>query len=342
MSGGDAAARPAAPTAERLEAALAPYLRAGCLLAVSGGPDSTALMHAAAAAPHAGLAVATVDHGLRPEARAEAETVARQADTLGLPHRILAWAGPHPRSGIQEAARAARYRLLAEHAAEIGAAFLLTAHTLDDQAETVLMRLARGSGPAGLAGMRPERNLGPGLVLARPLLAFPKADLVAWCEGRGIAYLRDPSNADERFARARLRRLRPLLEGEGLTAERLARLAERAARDDDALREIAQDALGRLAAEDARRLDGRALARLPAAVALRVLDLALTQAGGGEGRLERLERLLAEILPALAAGARLRRTFRGLLVAVDAGGTIRLAPAPPRRAAGPPELLGKG
>ena len=329
-------------TNERLEAALAPYLHAPCLLAVSGGPDSTALMGAAARAPHALLAVATVDHGLRPEARADAESVAHQARALGLPHSILAWAGPHPRSGIQAAARAARYRLLAGHAAEIGAAFLLTAHTLDDQSETVLMRLARGSGPAGLAGMRRERVLAPGLVLARPLLAFAKADLVAWCDARGLAYLRDPSNADERFARARLRRLRPLLEGEGVTTERLARLAERAARDDDALRKIAQDALARIASEDARRLDGRALAELPEAVGLRVLDLALAGAGGGEGRLERLERLLGEILPALRAGARLRRTFRGLLIAVEPGGTIRLAPAPPRRAAGPPELLGKG
>lgn len=328
---------------ERLNAALAPYLRAGCLLAASGGPDSTALMLAAAASRGpAALTVATVDHGLRPEARAEAEAVGRQADCLGLSHRILVWTGPYPRAGIQAAARAARYRLLAAHAAETGAAFLLTGHTLDDQAETVLMRLARGSGPAGLAGMRRERSLTPGLVLARPLLAFAKAELVAWCEAKAIAYQRDPSNADERFARTRLRQLRPLLEREGLTAARLARFAERAARDDDALRVIAADALARLASEEARRLDGRALAQLPEAIALRVLDLALARAGAAEGRLERLERLLGEIRPALAAGMPLKRTFRGFLVAVEGDGTIRLAPAPPRRAAGPTELLGKG
>ncbi len=234
---------------DALLAALAPHLTQPCLLAVSGGPDSTALLHAAAAARGpAALHAATVDHGLRPEARDEAEAVARQAEALGIPHTILTWApdGPPPGTGIQAAARTARYRLLAARAAEVGAARLLTAHTRDDQAETVLMRLCAGSGPAGLAGMRPERDLGAGLTLARPFLHLAKASLVAWCEARGAAYLRDPSNRDERFARARLRRVLPLLAAEGLTVERLVRLAERAARDDAALDRLAADALARL------------------------------------------------------------------------------------------------
>ncbi len=332
---------------DALLGALGPQLTEPCLLAVSGGPDSTALMHAAAAARGpAALHAATVDHGLRPEAREEAGAVARQAEALGIPHAILTWDpdGSHPGTGIQAAARAARYRLLAAHADEIGAKRLLTAHTRDDQAETVLMRLCAGSGPAGLAGMRVERNLGGGLTLARPFLALSKAALVAWCDARGIAYLRDPSNSDGRFARARLRRVLPLLAEEGLTAERLARLADRAARDDAALGQAAEDALDRLASpgEGAWSLDGRALAALPEAVALRVLDRALDRAGAPAGRLERLERLGATLLPALQQGRALRRTFRGFLIAADPQGTIRLTPAPPRAAIRGDDLLGNG
>lgn len=332
---------------DALRTALAPHLTEPCLLAVSGGPDSTALMHAAAEARGpADLRAATVDHRLRPEARGEAEAVARQAGALGIPHTILSWDpdGPHPGTGIQAAARAARYRLLAAHAGEIGAARLLTAHTRDDQAETVLMRLCAGTGPAGLAGMRPMRDLGAGLTLARPFLALSKADLVAWCDARGIAYLHDPSNRDARFARARLRRVLPLLAEEGLTADRLARLAERAARDDDALGRIARESLARLArsGEGTPVLDGRALAALPEAVAIRVLDRALDGAGARPGRLEGLERLAAALLPALRAGRASRRTFRGLLIAADPQGTIRLAPAPPRGAIRREDLLGNG
>ncbi|MBN6823114.1 tRNA lysidine(34) synthetase TilS, partial [Methylobacterium organophilum] len=173
------------------------------LLAVSGGPDSSALMHAAARlrdATGASLRVATVDHGLRPESGAEAEAVGRAARALGLPHAILTWAGAKPGTGLQDAARRARYALLAAHAEAVGAGLVLTGHTRDDQAETVLIRLAAGSGPAGLAGMRAERDLGPGLALGRPFLHLPKASLVAWCAARGVAYARDPANGDPRFA----------------------------------------------------------------------------------------------------------------------------------------------
>ncbi|MWV23426.1 tRNA lysidine(34) synthetase TilS [Methylobacterium sp. 2A] len=323
------------------------------LLAVSGGPDSTALMHAAAALGSR-VRVATVDHGLRPEARREAEGVAAAARALGLPHAILSWTGAKPGAGLQAAARAARYRLLAAHAAAIGADRLLTGHTLDDQAETVLMRLAAGSGPAGLAGMQAERALAPGLVLGRPFLALPKAALVAWCEARDIPYLRDPSNADPRFARGRLREAWPILEREGLTRARLARLAERAARDEAALRLAAEQALEAacLPAEGpALRLDGAMLAALPEAVALRCLDRALSRAGAAPRRLERLEALvLGSLLPALRGRAAIRRSLAGFLIAVDPAGRVSLTPAPPRRspakraalAAGASPLLGKG
>ncbi|MCJ2084686.1 tRNA lysidine(34) synthetase TilS [Methylobacterium sp. E-005] len=333
--------------------ALEPWLGGDVLLAVSGGADSRALMHAAAALG-ARVRVATVDHGLRPDARAEAEGVAAAARALGLPHAILAWAGAKPGTGLQAAARAARYRLLAAHAAAIGAERVLTGHTLDDQAETVLMRLAAGSGPAGLAGMHAARPLAPGIGLGRPFLALPKAALVAWCEARGIPYLRDPGNADPRFARGRLRAAWPILEREGLTPGRLARLAQRAARDEAALRAAAGQALdaARLPAADGTlRLDGTVLAALPEAIALRCLDSALTRAGAAPRRLERLEALVLEaLLPALRRRAAIRRSLAGFLIATDTAGLVSLDPAPPRRvraksaalAAGGSPLLGKG
>ena len=128
----------------------------GLLLAVSGGPDSTALLFLAARwrkKSKAKLTAVTVDHGLRKEARREAAAVGKLARTLGVPHRIVKWSGSKPKSGIQQAARKARYALLASAAKKAGASHILTAHTLDDQAETVLMRMARGSGIGGLGGM---------------------------------------------------------------------------------------------------------------------------------------------------------------------------------------------
>lgn len=321
--------------------ALRPWLRPGgthtILLAVSGGPDSTALMHAAARLrPEIPLYVATIDHGLRPEAALEAVSVGQAAAAIGLPHAVLPWEGDKPTTGLQDAARAARYRLLTTHAAALGADLILTAHTRDDQAETVLMRLAAGSALAGLAGMRPERLLAPGLRLGRPFLGLDKVTLVEWCEGHGIPFLRDPSNANPRFARARLRAAATALAAEGLTSARLARLAERAARDETALRRAAEAALA-----DATlpgpilRLDGSRLIALPEAVALRCLDLAITRAGGRGYRLERLEALVFEaLLPALHGGTSLRRTLAGYCISAERGCGVTITPAPPRKNAG--------
>ncbi|MEJ1938863.1 tRNA lysidine(34) synthetase TilS, partial [Nostoc sp. NIES-2111] len=156
----------------------------GLLLAVSGGPDSMALLALCAAwanerpdgQPRPPLFAATVDHWLRPEARDEAAMVAREASRLSVPHSVLDWAGPKPRTGLQEAARQARYALLAEEARRVGATDVVTAHHADDQAETILMRLVRGSGLDGLAGMAAERPL-DGVRLVRPLLGIPKSRL---------------------------------------------------------------------------------------------------------------------------------------------------------------------
>lgn len=328
----------------RIARALRPILDAATapvLLAVSGGPDSTALMHAAATlgAP-ARLFVATVDHGLRSDSAEEAASVGHRAIAQGLRHTVLTWQAPRRGTRIQAEARAARYRLLTRHAEQIGADCILTAHTLDDQAETVLMRLIAGSGPTGLAGMRSERRLTPGVRLLRPFLDLTKADLVGYCTAHALAFVSDPSNSDDRFARARLRRLWPVLEGEGLTAARLACLAARLARDDAALAASAAQLLGEISSVSGGKgfvLDGGRLAREPEALVLRVVDSALDRvAAGSDGepaarRLERLESLVIDgILPALARRDTLRRTLRGVLVSVGPSGRIRLTPAPPR------------
>ncbi|MFZ4533887.1 MAG: tRNA lysidine(34) synthetase TilS, partial [Alsobacter sp.] len=281
------------PISEDEAAGLLAPLRAfpSVVLAVSGGPDSLALLLLAArwarATPDArGLFVATVDHALRPESAGEAAIVGRLADGLLLPHTVLVWAGPKPVTGVQRTAREARYALLATHAQATGAGAIVTGHQADDQAETVLMRLLAGSGPAGLAGMRPARPLG-GLLLLRPLLDIPKARLVATVEAAGLQPVDDPGNSSLRFARGRLRRLMPLLAAEGLDRDRLLRLAQRAARAEAALASAASDAFARLARQKG---DGFVLdpgfAALPEEIAVRLLLRAceVAQAGSATGR----------------------------------------------------------
>ena len=307
----------------------------GILAAVSGGPDSMAMMHLLARwAPEdrPPLFVATVDHGLRPEAAEEAAFVAREAKALALSHRILVWTGEKPETGLQEAAREARYRLLVQHAQEIGASHLVTAHTLDDQAETILMRLAKGSGLKGLAGMRRERDLG-GIVHARPLLDRSKGELLALCETSGWRFVTDPSNADERYARVRWRRLMPLLAEEGLTADRLALLAERMAQADEALEITARQALesaGPEAGEGSFSFRAACLVREPFEIGLRILAQALARIGLETVRLQRLEACLERLRTAIPAGNPLRLTIAGALLDLDRSGRLRVRPEPPR------------
>src|SRR5262245_4147413 len=161
------------------------------------------------------LIAVTVDHGLRPEAKREALMVRKLARSLRIEHRTLRWTGRKPGTGIQAAAREARYRLLDGVSRKARGAPLLTAHTRDDQAETVLFRMMRGSGVGGLAGMR-HGNLLPGyegekIELFRPLLDIAKSRLIATLRTAKIPYAEDPSNADPRFARPRLRQLMPQL-----------------------------------------------------------------------------------------------------------------------------------
>jgi tRNA(Ile)-lysidine synthase len=310
------------------------------LLAVSGGPDSTALLFLMArwrAALVAGplLHAAVVDHGLRAGSRQEAEQAGAAAARLGVPHQVLRWSGAKPETGIEAAARAARYRLLLGHARRIGAEAIVLAHTLDEQAETVLMRLAAGSGPAGLCAMRPV-EMAEGVALLRPLLGVAKARLVATLKAEGLAFGEDPMNADPRFARPRLRAAGAALEREGLSAERLARLARRMARAEEVVAAAAA-AWGQQVALSGRkgRLDGRLLASGPEELALRVLGGVIAAAGAAEKslpvRLGRLESLWAELKSALDAGRPLRRTLAGAFIVAQSDGTVAVTAAPPRR-----------
>jgi len=337
------------------------------VLAISGGPDSTALIYLAARwqarqQPAPRLLAVTIDHGLRPQARREAAAVKRLAGKLGIAHRTLRWKGAKPSTGLQEKARAARYRLLraAAHAAK--AHCVLAAHTLDDQAETVLLRLARGSGLAGIGGMArvtsfaalvpPDppaapaaaaacgrgggRRREPGeVVLVRPFLGLQKARLVATLRAAGITYAEDPSNTDPRFTRARLRKLMPVLAEEGLTAHRLAHLARRVRRSEDALEAIVEFTAKRLGLDpDAGKLalDRHVLRAMPPDIVLRLLGRAIG-AIGDEGPVElgKLEALSDGLAAAMAGGAaRFRRTLAGAMVSLQRDSII-IERAPPRR-----------
>lgn len=299
------------------------------LIAVSGGPDSLALLWLAQqwrAARGDGpmLHVATVDHGLRPQAADEAHMVADICARLGLPHVTLHWQTPQLKSGVQEAAREARYSLLAALAQGYGVRHLATAHHLDDQAETVLLRLAAGSGLTGLAGMA-HSTLRDGMVLLRPLLDVPKARLVATCRLVGLAPVEDAGNTYPGFARGRLRGAAAVLRREGLSAARLGLLARRMRRADETLAQLARLEVDRLDAGG--EIDCAAFDALLPELALRVLGLLLVRAGGEVASLSRLERLFGALYrtenPFVA-------TLGGVLVRRGPA-TIRLRPAPPRR-----------
>jgi tRNA(Ile)-lysidine synthase len=318
----------------------------GLILAVSGGPDSTALLVLAAGwakrlerrlkgSPK--LIAVTIDHGLRRESRREAAAVKTLARRLGVAHRTVRWRGEKPKSGLQQAARAARYRLMAQEAVRAGFAHIVTAHTLDDQAETLLFRLARGSGLSGLAGMAPIAPLPASgkrhIFLLRPLLSVSKARLVATLKKAGVDYNDDPSNRDPRFARTRLRALLPQLAEEGLDAKALARLGLRMRRADAAI-EFALSAARRALAPKPWPAHGpiifpaRVFGELPAEVGLRLLGRAIGHVGSeGPVELGKLEVLYDSLSGPKAS---LRRTLAGALISLR-GGKLTVERAPPRR-----------
>lgn len=294
---------------------------------MSGGGDSVALLDLAqrwAAARATPLHVATVDHGLRPAAAAEATAVARLAAACGLPHAVLHWDGSAARGNLQDAARRARYRLLAGWAQGRGLAAVALGHTLDDQAETVLLRLARGSGVDGLAGMAVER-MAHGTRFVRPLLGLSRATLRAHLVANGLAWAEDPSNDDPRFQRVRARAALAALAPLGIDAAGLVATAARMARAQAALvaaaRALAAQAL-RIEAGDVL-IARAALAAAPRETAERVLAQALCWVASADYRPRRAA-LSASLDAALAGRA---GTLHGCLLR-PAGALLRIAREP--------------
>lgn len=264
-------------------------------VAVSGGPDSLALLLLAHRARPGRVMAATIDHGLRAEARDEAAMVARVCADLGVAHRTLTVTVADDPAGLQAAARAARYAALAGWAGAAGAGAIATAHHRGDQAETVLMRLARGAGVAGLSGIRPTRALAGGVTLIRPLIDWDKAELIAIVAAAGLVAADDPSNRDPRFDRTRARVLLaqgwPASERIAASAARLGQaetaldwsarqlIAARTTRDDD----TAQIDAGGLPREYARRLLIAGIAALAPAASPRgdEIDRLLDRLEGG-------------------------------------------------------------
>jgi tRNA(Ile)-lysidine synthase len=312
------------------DALFAPFGRRAerpCALAVSGGADSTALMVLFAdwlgrKNGDPGLhTVITVDHGLRAASASEARSVEVRARRLGFQHETLVWSGPHPQTAIQAAARSARYRLFGEHMTINDILSVFTGHTRDDQAETLLMRLARGSGLDGLAAMAPiaclpstmggDRVSESALRILRPFLAVPKARLVATLRSRGVDWVEDPTNEATEFERTRLRAAHGELARLGLTNEMLALSAARLGRVRDALDaatarfiapaagNVSTDRLGRIV------IDRVKLREAGAEIALRAIGKAITAAGGSGDRppLSKLEAMAAEIVERGCYGA---------------------------------------
>jgi tRNA(Ile)-lysidine synthase len=277
-------------------------------VAVSGGPDSLCLCLLAAcwaAARGGAVSALIVDHGLRPESAAEARQVAAWLRARRIDHDVLRWTGVKPATGVQAAARDARYRLLGDWCRAAGILHLLLGHHLDDQAETVALRQARRSGAEGLAGMAAVRELA-GLRLLRPFLPVPKTRLLATLEALHQPWLEDPSNLAPTFARGHLRR------GVGLDAARLARQAaeqarRRAGNDERTAAWLAGNA--RIDPAGFVLLAGNALGSAPPEIRRRAVRQIVMTIGGNSypPRHARLERLLERLQAGLHAG----RTLAG-------------------------------
>jgi tRNA(Ile)-lysidine synthase len=294
-------------------------------LAVSGGPDSVALLLLAAAARPTKVEAATVDHRLRAEAAAEANMVHGLCVNLRVPHVTLNanWV-KKPDSAIQERARAERYRLLADWAHERGLEAIVTGHHADDQAETLLMRLARGSGVRGLAGMRRTSTVpGSDIPLLRPLLGWRREELERVCDEAGVEPASDPSNTDDQFERVRVRNI--LLNTPDLDATSLASSAAHLGEADAALEWAADQEWERSVSEQ----DGGILylPQAPTEIQRRILARVIAMLGS-EGDVRNLRgKELDHLIATLAAGD--VATIRG--IRCGGGAKWRFSKAPPRR-----------
>ena len=299
-------------------------------VAVSGGPDSLALTLLLAEWVHrrgGRLQALTVDHGLRPESAEEAASVGRTLMGRGISHRVLKWSGTRPQAGLQEAAREARYALLLDWCSRAGILHLFLAHHLEDQVETFLMRIARGSGRSGLAGMSAivERR---GVRLLRPCLGVERDRLRATLANSGLVPVQDPSNQEPRFTRVRVRARLPALAGAGLGPGRLAAAAENAAIVRSALEcEVARGLAATTMLHPAgfARVKPEALLALPARVRSAVLYATLATVGGHRGplRRRRVERLSAYLAARIEGRRGLRAvTLAGCLIVPHRGALL--------------------
>ena len=266
------------------------------------------------------LRVATVDHGLRTQAGAEAAMVGRESARLGIGHDILEWRGWRGRGNLQHEARAARRMLLAGWARDHGFEAVALAHTRDDQAETFLMRLARGSGVDGLSAMQPASRAG-GVAWLRPLLRIGRAELREWLGARGIAWAEDPSNEDTRFERVRVRKALGILAELGISQDGIAATAERMQRARAALDHYTHEAaraIVRLQAGDVL-IGAEGLAALPEEIRLRLMAHSLCWVSSADYR-PRLQPLI-EALADVNAGR--TRSLHGALMRRE-GAEIRI------------------
>ncbi len=305
-----------------LNTLIAPGAEVG--LAVSGGPDSMALLLLVAAARPGSVHAATVDHGLRAESSAEAEMVAGVCRRLDVPHQTLRpdWALA-PASAIQEKARAERYQQLGQWVRETQLGALVTGHHLDDQAETFLMRLGRGAGVRGLAGMRVAAPV-PGcsdVILLRPLLGWRHSELEQLCATAGVTPATDPGNGDARFERVRVRQA--IAASALLEPQAIARSAAILGQADAALDWATDQAWQRAVTDTGTTITARP-AGIPAEICRRLVGRAVEMLAteGTEPRGRDLDRLLAT----LHTGG--RSTLRG--VACSGGEEWRFMPAPAR------------
>lgn len=297
---------------------LGPFQRGFTIaVAVSGGPDSLCLallLNGWALALGGHVVALTVDHGLRPESRSEALQVGQWLSARGMDHHILDWAGAKPSSAIQTKARDARYDLMGDWCERRNIRFLALGHQLQDQAETLLLRLRQGSGLDGLASMAARRQRG-NVCLLRPLLGVPRDRLIATLAAWNQPYIDDPSNKNPRYERVRMR---SLMAGLGLSAQGLAdtaRVLGQARQTMAALVDRAEALLVSHHAMGFAVVDGAGLQSLPPEVGLRLLSRLVQRIGGAvyPPRSDRLERLF-QTQNGTLAGCRVVPRPEGILV----------------------------
>ncbi len=308
---------------QAVAAALAECPTGPLAVAVSGGGDSMALLHLAAglrAGCH--LEAVTVDHGLRSDSGAEAEFVAQQCATLKVPHTTLRWEGWDGSGNIQQEARRARRKLISTWAKSLDASQVMLGHTAEDQAETFLLRLARGSGVYGLSGMA-ARVQAEGVTWLRPLLQCHRADLREILAAKGVPWMEDPSNENTRFDRVRLRQAMPMLADLGLTVDRLTDTAQNMDRAAQVVRaEVSRLARQAVLVDPAGllTLNTALIAQTQAELRLRLLSGCLRWVSSAEfsPRREALEALAARV----CAGSEDRQTLSGCLIDIGPETTI--------------------